>query len=117
MLTRKLAISVLFRFLLLAVSQVPGEAGREADWPRPAESLLRKTAGLMLSSSRQRPHSVPNHRHKISSDTAQVRIRPLQAPTSVKAKACREISWGGRAPFPSSGGAQSLDSVNLLRSS
>ena len=27
---------------------------------------LRRTEGRMLSSSRQRPHSVPNHRHKVS---------------------------------------------------
>lgn len=100
---------MLLRFLLQTVTGSE-EAGREADWPRPPS--LRRTAGLMLL-SRQRPHSVPNHRHKVSRDTARVRMRPQQAPTPVKAKACREISWTGRAPSPSSEGARCLDSVNL----
>lgn len=54
----------------------------------------------MLPSSRQRPHSVPSHRQSPERGRARVRMRPRQARTRapVKAKRCREKSWGKRAP-------------------
>lgn len=50
-------------------------------------------------------------------EMAQVRMRPRQAPTPVKAKACREISRSRRAPPPASEGARSRESGHLLGSS
>lgn len=111
MLTSKLAISGLLRFLGRTQSWAPGEAERGRSASARPELPLRRTAACMLPSSRQRPHSVPNHRHKVSRERYGSGQKASTAgPTPAKAKAGRETGWGARARSPSSEGAQSLDS-------
>lgn len=111
MLTSKLAVSVRLRFLVRTQSRAPGEAERGRLASARPKLTLRRTTACMLPSSRQRPHSVPNHRHKVSRERyGSGQNASTAGPTPAKAEAGGEISWGGRARSPSSEGAQSLDS-------